>query len=301
MKIFNKYRQLSRKIQLVVITALIVSCVGVYAAGVCVVNISASDVSYKGTPVQVALDELYALSENYCPEGYICKRKSIYVSSTGNDTSGNGTIEKPFLTIEKAYLEAEDNSTIYIMDNLTKTTTLNLSDNKAITLTSCTKESDISCPSVTANSIIRDTSLTTNMINQTNGSLTFNKIIVDGNNIESNSPMIYNSATLNVSSDSIIKNANTTTDGGAIYNDDGTLNIRGGTITNNISSRGAGIYIANAGTFRLSGGTIKNNTASTSGGGIYKTTDGIYTKSGSPSCSGNGQSGLTTACAWSAN
>ncbi len=76
-------------------------------------------------------------------------------------------------------------------------------------------------------------------------------------------------------------------------------NINNNTATNN---GGGGVCIAAHGTFILKGGNIKNNSAGSSAGGIYKNAaSGTYKPSGSPSCTGNGQSGLTSACVWSSN
>ena len=118
MKIFKKFKQLSRDIKIIIITSLIVSCVGVYAAGNCIISATADDVSYNGTTVQAAIDDLYDMAINHCPEGYECTklpslyeimannsvlddRASTYVSSfTGidfsqisSDTNGKGIYE----------------------------------------------------------------------------------------------------------------------------------------------------------------------------------------------------------------
>ena len=84
MKIINKFKQLSRDIKLIIITALIVSCIGVYAAGTCIISASAGDVTYNNSTVQTAIDELYTLARNHCPEGYECKEKK-YVTDCDNE------------------------------------------------------------------------------------------------------------------------------------------------------------------------------------------------------------------------
>lgn len=45
--------------------------------------------------------------------------ETVYVSSSGNDESGDGTKGKPYATLAKAVTEAEDNATIYVMNDLT--------------------------------------------------------------------------------------------------------------------------------------------------------------------------------------
>ena len=77
MKLFSKFKQFSREIKLIIITALIVSCVGVYAAGECIISATADDVTYSNTTVQDAIDELYSMSES-CPPGYECIKNNLY-------------------------------------------------------------------------------------------------------------------------------------------------------------------------------------------------------------------------------
>ena len=95
-------------------------------------------------------------------------RHNLYIASFGSDTKGNGTKEKPYATIEKAYDSAWQNSTIYVMDNITPKSKLTMDDNKDILLTSYSEYGSI-------NSIIRDSSLTTHLIDVQNGILTLEK------------------------------------------------------------------------------------------------------------------------------
>ena len=46
---------------------------------------------------------------------------AVYVSSNGNDWTGDGSADKPYATLAKAVTEAEDGSTIYVMSDLTMT------------------------------------------------------------------------------------------------------------------------------------------------------------------------------------
>ena len=72
-KIFNKFKQFSRDIKLLIIGALIMSCIGVYATGSCIIAATAEDITYNNTTVQAAIDELYSMSQSYCPPGYECR------------------------------------------------------------------------------------------------------------------------------------------------------------------------------------------------------------------------------------
>ncbi len=117
MKLFNKFKQLNREIKLIIITALIASCIGVYATGECIISATADDVSYNNTTVQAAIDDLFSMSTDYCPPGYECEKNNLYAkmekqavldniastyvtSSTGidfsnisSDTNGKGVYE----------------------------------------------------------------------------------------------------------------------------------------------------------------------------------------------------------------
>ena len=108
MKIFSKFKQFSREIKLIIITALIVSCVGVYAAGECIISATADDVTYSNTTVQAAIDELYSMSESYCPPGYECKQLK-YVTDCSNNkvytTTPNNLNGLAQIMAEEAYLD----------------------------------------------------------------------------------------------------------------------------------------------------------------------------------------------------
>ena len=76
-KIFSKFKQLSGYLKTFIIGLLVASCFSVYAAGTCVIAATADDVSYNGTTVQAAIDELYSMSKDYCPPGYYCNKNEI--------------------------------------------------------------------------------------------------------------------------------------------------------------------------------------------------------------------------------
>ena len=60
---------------------------------------------------------------SHTPSGSgLCRRgTAVYVSSSGNDGTGDGSADKPYATLAKAVTEAEDGSTIYVMSDLTMT------------------------------------------------------------------------------------------------------------------------------------------------------------------------------------
>ncbi|WP_302662536.1 hypothetical protein [uncultured Dysosmobacter sp.] len=46
---------------------------------------------------------------------------AVYVSSSGNDGTGDGSADKPFATLAKAVEAAENGATVYVMSDLTMT------------------------------------------------------------------------------------------------------------------------------------------------------------------------------------
>lgn len=52
---------------------------------------------------------------------YAAGGTAVYVSSSGNDGTGDGSADKPFATLAKAVEAAENGATVYVMSNLTMT------------------------------------------------------------------------------------------------------------------------------------------------------------------------------------
>ena len=46
---------------------------------------------------------------------------AVYVSSSGNDGTGDGSADKPFATLAKAVDAAKNGATVYVMSDLTMT------------------------------------------------------------------------------------------------------------------------------------------------------------------------------------
>ena len=99
--------------------------------------------------------------------------------------------------------------------------------------------------------------------------LTLEDITIDGSidsedsYLKVTSPMIRNKGTLNIADKAILQNNHNVyrdvdKEGGAV-NNEGTLNMTGGTIQNNSAVSGGGVF--NSGVFNFSGGEIKDNEA----------------------------------------
>ena len=173
---------------------------------------------------------------NLKAKGNVVVLEDLYVASYGSDTTGNGTIGKPFNTIQKAYDRAEGAASIHILDNITQKETINFDKDKEITL-----------DSVNNKSVIRDTSLTNTLLNITSGTTTFKNITFDGNNVEVSSAMIEVYSDIVVEDGAVFKNTNSSGDfGGAISFRSGTGIINGGEFfDNNVTAGGSALYIHN--------------------------------------------------------
>ena len=237
---------------------------------------------------------------NSVSSSYTVVRYNLYVSSKGSDTTGRGTREKPYATLQKAYDEASYKANIYVMDNITVNSTTNFNEDKDITLTSYSTNDTI-------NSIIRGTSLTSHIIDQTAGDLTLKNITVNGNNVEAQFAMINVGGDTTMEAGTTITKANNVNNyGGGISVNGGILTVSDGEITENKSPNSGGsaifvypdhetveysdtckkgtvimnggkIYdneardgtIFNAGDFTMNNGEIYNNTSSANAGAIY--------------------------------
>ncbi|MBR4245619.1 MAG: hypothetical protein IKQ13_01330 [Treponema sp.] len=188
-----------------------------------------------------------------CVETFVYRK--IYVSQTGNDTSGNGTSEKPFATIEKAMTRLTEVATKGIRSGeISAATPWELHVSGTYTASSISGGGFLDIPSV----------------------VDYLKIVGEGSGatIDANTKgrvlNIPSSATVTLENITL-KNGRATNGGG--INNAGNLTINEGvTITGNTATStnndggGGGIY--NTGTLTMSAGEISDNTATKLGGGI---------------------------------
>ena len=178
----------------------------------------------------------FSTNLNLNAKGNIVILKDLYVASFGSDTKGNGTREKPYATIQKAYNMASDAASIHILDNISQKDTIYFDKDKEIIL-----------DSVNNNSIIRNDSLTDTLLNITAGTTTFKDITFDGNNVEANSTLIIATSDVNVNSGTIFTKiySDGLYGGGSTIrmNLSGTLTLNGGEFFNNYYPNGGGSAI----------------------------------------------------------
>ena len=108
MKLLSKFKHFSKDIKLIIITTLIMSCFGVYAAGTCIIGATADDIDYNNTTVKAAIDELYSLTQTYCPPGYECKQLNFVRDCDNNillPTAPNNLTGLAKIMAEEAYLD----------------------------------------------------------------------------------------------------------------------------------------------------------------------------------------------------
>ncbi len=196
---------------------------------------------------------------------------NVYVSSSGNDSTGFGSSTKPFATLSKAYSRVKSGGTILLLSNITQSSTAGFSTaNKSVTLKS---------NGSSVYSVIKASNLTTPIISVNNtNTLTTTNITFNGNNVASIAPVISveGSSVMYLNSGSTIRGGKNSTEfsGGGISVIRATLHMNGATVTANITNnQGGGIYLDKS-TFNLNSGTISNNSLTAtdsggSGGGIF--------------------------------
>ncbi len=192
-------------------------------------------------------------NEGYEIDGNTVKRVSITVNS----------LEE----LNAAISNAKPDDVIKLGADIYITDSLNILEGKNITIEG------------NGHSIIRDENYKGNVFN-VEGSLTLNSVIVDGNNVNANTPLILvNGGTVTLNDGSTLKNAqNTETDGG--NNAGGAVNItNGGSFIMNDGSSienceyryGGAVLVGNTngtqGTFVMNGGEISGCNASSTGNG----------------------------------
>lgn len=249
-----------------------------------------------------------------CVETFVYRK--IYVSQTGNDTSGNGTSERPFATIEKAMARLNEVAAKGIRaSEISAYNPWELHVSGTITATAITGEALIEADSTIGNlAIIGEGSGATINANKkgrvlyvaSDTSVTIKSVTLTGggvpartaNNVTYKGLCVYVATSGNLtmkSGSSITGNTSTkATHGGGVYNV-GTFTMNGGTISGNlaritgrdidqIGGDGGGVY--NKGTFTMNDGTISTNKAMSGGSGVYNDS-GTFTMNGG-TISGNG-------------
>jgi len=204
---------------------------------------------------------------------------TVYVATTGNDTTGDGTQANPYQTIAKGITEVNPDGTVNVADG---TYYEHLVIDKNLNLVGQSQENTILDGSNTGRPLTINTGATVNISLFTiqNGVSSFSggaidnygTVTVNSNTFINNSAQyggaIFNAygSTLNVIESTFIDNRGFF-GGGGIYDAEGTSTVTDSTFTNNLADYGGAIYTY--GTVTVSDSTFTGNNATNYGGAIY--------------------------------
>jgi len=211
----------------------------------------------------------------------------IYVNTTGNDVTGTGTIDNPYLTVSKGVTTVSTGGTVYIADGIytgANNRGITIGRNMTIqgqseagTIIDAQQLNRIFTIQNTATVTIFDLTLRNGKVTSqggainNNGSLTLNGCTFTDNNAIASGGAVYNDngGSLTVIDCTFTGNTVNMTggNGGAIHNYN-TLNVDGSSFTGNSANCGGAIYTDYAGTSIVTDSTFTGNTATANGGAI---------------------------------
>ena len=234
-------------------------------------------------PNIVATDSSEGISESVWSE--ICELAKVDYSSSGSSGIVTNADVSTFSELQSAIVSATDTYTIdnpYVIgikssfDTGTDTTaTTNVNSHiklVAINSDGCTITKNDSLAAANIFTVAAGASLTLGDSNAVG------ELIIDGNETltTTTKSLISVTGTLVLNEKSTLQNNKCkegyATNGAAVYSNNGTVKILGGTVKNNSNSyngnTGGAIYIKN-GTFEMTAGVVSNNSSYSSGGAIY--------------------------------
>ncbi len=214
-----------------------------------------TDTWTKSTAPHIASDGTFKVTAA-CVQTFIYK--SIYLSSSGDDDTANGTSKRPYKTVKKA------------MERLTE-----LATNSVLTTSEDSPWELHVIGEIKANSNT-DLASSSCFVNVSGLSIQHLAIIGEGSgaiiNANEKATVLHVCGGANVSMENITLTKGSGVSGGGVAIDDTrtTFTIKSGSITGNkATSFGGGVYIGNGATLNMSGGSITGNESSGKGGGIY--------------------------------
>ena len=187
-----------------------------------------------------------------------------YVSPTGSDTTGTGTIKNPYATIKNGLNNVAAGGILNLLPGTyTGTGNVGLTITKNVNIIGTSQNNTI------INAVCLNNVFSVNSgVNVTIANLTF------ANGTTSDGGAIYNLGTLTVNNCTFTGNTGTSTDynyggGGAIYNNGGTSTVNNCIFTGNTVIWYGGAIYNNGGTSTVNNCTFTGNTATSCGGAIY--------------------------------
>lgn len=183
------------------------------------------------------IENLNVELENTLDETANDEKASIYISTDGDDSTGDGSAEKPYKTIKQGIDNSANESTIYISKGTFEA--LNLSVDKTLTIQGEKDQTTIDAKNSARIFLMNsDAKLTLIGLNLINGNVT-----ADGE--EGLGGAIYNDGGELTLINCTIKDSYASYNGGAIYNNLGKLTIKSSNIINNSAVQyGGALYSA---------------------------------------------------------
>ena len=168
----------------------------------------------------------------------------IHISPDASDDSGDGSLQKPFKSLERAVKSSADDSTIYLNDGeYLGANNRNITINKTVTIIGKSKENTI----INGESSARLFNITST------GKLTLiNITFLNAHSTENGGAIYSDGGEINIKN-CIFKNSTADDTGGAIYNNLGNLNIEDSSFTNNSACNYGGVL------YTLGTTSIKNS------------------------------------------
>ena len=239
-----------------------------------------------GTPIT---DVTVNLADAFADDPTPVLSDLIYVDGNYEDyDSGNSGTDRnhPMGTIANALTKVSDGGTICISSTELYEPAGGVTINKNVTITAYQAEYGQTSTIKRQSSAVTGPTFTVS----SGVTLTLKSVTLEGGNYsvaDARAITVQSGGTLNLETNVTIQNYNLTSgNGGAIYVNGGTVNMKAGAITGNHAVAGAGVYLA-SGTFNMVGGKISGNTASCGGAGIYVNDGSTFTAGGTATVKGN--------------
>ncbi len=198
---------------------------------------------------------------------------TIYVSSSGNDSTGNGTSSNPYATFTKAISVVGEGDTIALQSDITLSSTLSV--NKSVTISGSKEDGS-------GYSLIRGSA--SGAMLDVSADVTLDNVVIDGNKVTATGPSILKTGTGTILTlnNCTLQNAVNSYDfgtAGVLSSMGGAVNVMAGTVSSTNSDfknnqttsgngGGAAIYLGGgadtACTVTLTGGTVSGNISASS-------------------------------------